>query len=223
METPLVIIPAAGFGTRMATTADPSFSKELLMDPMNGNPIICWGINAALQVGYRVLVISRKEKKNMRAFLHGYYDESVEHLVLEAPTQEWPYTILSSKHLWATKNLLLLPDVRFSPKATIQFILNSLQEQQSLSLALHDVPPTEVDKFGMVSVTESFITEKPQYWKSNEHQAWGLLGFTKDIGVPLFSALGLRDQYKFPKHTALHNLKWFKDITRKGVVEQYET
>ena len=45
MEKPLVIIPAAGFGTRVATTDDPSFAKELLMDPRTGNPLICWGIN----------------------------------------------------------------------------------------------------------------------------------------------------------------------------------
>ena len=59
---PLIIIPAAGFGTRINPGADESFAKELLIDPQTGKPLICWGIDLALKFGYDVHVITREPK-----------------------------------------------------------------------------------------------------------------------------------------------------------------
>jgi hypothetical protein len=160
----------------------------------------------------------------LRAFLTGYYGETVKHLVLEEPTKEWPETILKSCHIWQTKNILLLPDVRFSPASALQYTAQGLQEQQSLSLALHTVPMDETSKFGMVSTNGEFVTEKPIVWTEQATEAWGILGFTKDIGEGLFKALGERTPFRFPKYTAFTKLKSFKDLTRrKGIVESYET
>jgi hypothetical protein len=160
----------------------------------------------------------------LRAFLTGYYGETVNHLTLDKPTREWPETILSSSDLWHAKNILLLPDVRFSPASALQYTAQGLQERQSLSLALHTVPADQTNKFGMVSAQDEIITEKPQFWAESTTEAWGILGFTKDIGRPLFEALGNRTPFRFPKYTAFVKLNQFKDLTRKkGQVETYET
>src|SRR4051812_48128743 len=111
---PRVLIPAAGFGKRMGLPE----AKEMLIGP-EGTPLIEWSLSFCNKNGLKPLVISRPEKNSLNDYLRRI---GVDTLLIE-PSGEWPDTLLKSEELWAEKNLVLLPDTRFSP---LEMALESL-------------------------------------------------------------------------------------------------
>jgi len=201
-----MIIPAAGFGTRVGMA--PNQSKELLFG-LDGRPMIEFSLRLAETSGLVPVVITREEKLDLLGYLHKR--GGVEVHVIE-PQGEWPDTILSSAHLWGDINILCLPDTVFSPAAKVVkcMILGHQHWGHDVSAACHAV--NDPSNWGIVSGRT--ITEKPQI-KGPSH-AWGLLGWKEAAGRDLF--LNLRERgrtYFVPgKFTGNYKLDSFTDLTR---------
>ena len=62
-----VIIPAAGFGTRVSCAVDES--KEMLPDPVNGRPLIAYSLDICFDLGINPIVITRPEKRDLISYI----------------------------------------------------------------------------------------------------------------------------------------------------------
>ena len=118
------------------------------------------------------------------------------------------------------KNILILPDTRFDEKA-IPRMLDMLHEYD-LVAAVHQVPALDADKWGIISRTHIYekpfvINKEVKYYM----KAWGLLGFSKEVGVGLFNNQIKQQNYKLPCEPSFVHLDSFKDITRSGTLEKY--
>lgn len=204
-EDVLIIIPAAGYGTRMLMS--PGQAKEMLPDS-TGKPIINYSLHIAEDLHINPLVITRKDKDQLINHLQGLMTRI---LIIE-PEGEWPNTILKSKHLWKKRNILILPDTRFIPISVIQPMIDSLQKH-AVSAAIHDVG--DVSLWGAVKKTKTGLKmcEKPH--KKSKGQAWGLLGWRLEEGEALFQHFSTRNVWKIFENSVSFKLDEFKDITRK--------
>jgi len=208
MHKRVVVIPAAGFGTRLNMPLDRS--KELLLDAQ-GTRLIDWHISLARAVGAEPVVVTRPEKTDL-----------IQHLLREdivpleiTPEGEWPNTVLAAEHLWGENTILALPDTRYEPATTMEGMFRSLEARNTLVAATHTVE--EPEKWGIVEwcAREITVTEKPQGLPSGQHQAWGLLGWRGATGHELFATLCTRNQ-TFRQAGAFHlySLSSFVDLTR---------
>lgn len=204
------IIPCAGFGTRM--NLPPNQSKELLIDPKTNEPLIKWTLDLSIDP----LIILRKEKEDLIQYCK---DNQIEYIITE-PTKEWPETILRSEDRWDNTNVLLLPDTRFG-----SHYLNVMKVRQALQFGckklvfgVHKVD--DLSKWGEVSLGKT--REKPQHlWKVSGY-AWGVLGFSKDIGNSLFNAYLDKTPFNYEINDVEYvDLSWFTDLTRNGKIEDY--
>ncbi len=208
----LCIIPCAGLGTRMSMTLNKS--KELLIDPCTHEPIIKWSLDLCKKHHIEPLVITRKEKTDLIAYLS---EQGVKCLIIEPDGSEWPSTVLASEHLWQENNILILPDTRFSPENALKQIEDSLLLQKPVTFALHSVD--NVSKWGCVE--EFYYCEKPN--KNTHGWAWGLIGFKKDFGPLLLN--NMLEQQIFHDHIEETNflfLDKFVDLTRTGKIEKWK-
>jgi len=204
-----IIIPAAGYGTRVNSPE----SKELLISPINGKPLIQFALDIANDNYFDVHVITRKEKKGLIAYLNNY--SNVKTQIIE-PSKEWPDTILKSIEFWNEKNILILPDTFFKPVNVIKAIDQSLDRA---SVAVGAFCADDYKTFGVFDSGASLysLCEKPNSTNSNT-MAWGILGFKKEIGLELFNAL-LESTFDHEwKTTGLNYerfmLEEFSDLTR---------
>lgn len=177
-----VVIPAAGFGSRMGNPV----AKEMLTNPGTGLKFVNLSLQQAKNMGAKIILITRKEKKELIDYVTAFCEEH--HLLLEVlqiePTSEWPETVLMSQHCWTERNLLLLPDTDWQPT---DFVTQLLQDwNQSPSEVCYGVFDSLKSNWGYVKVAEGlWICEKPQ--KPLEgFMAWGMIGFKKEIGAKLF-------------------------------------
>lgn len=215
----LVILPCAGFGTRM--NLQPNESKELLLDPVNNEPIINWHLEKIKDK--EKLVITRKEKQDLIQYL----DTAIE--IIE-PTGEWPSTILQSEKHWKNKNVLILSDTRWSlgqetlPEDVYSQIEKELETNQ-IVFAIHEVE--DIRLWGKVFISPFSgkvlsTQEKPNIEFKLKGMAWGLIGFRKEIGKTLFEAYEERRVLDLSKvKTSVIKLDKFQDITRNGKVEVF--
>ena len=218
---PLVILPAAGFGSRVGFPE----AKELILGP-SGEPLITLALNQARLRKWPVHVITRKEKKSLIEFLEYYSDRNQMEIGIQIidPSQEWPETVLQSQEVWHDKNLLCLPDTEFEPVEIWDRLIENLQGDVDVAMAVF-----ESQDYGSWGVVRSLpdgrleICEKPQGnqerpLQKENIQAWGLSAFTKRGGVELLSVqlkstfdhswVGLRAQAR------LFKLAQFRDLTR---------
>jgi dTDP-glucose pyrophosphorylase len=210
------IIPAAGYGVRMAMK--PTESKEMLTDPITGKYLIDYSLDLCYSNSIEPIVISRLEKEDLNSYLRS---KGIEHIVLKTPGKEWAETVLKSQGLWGEKNILILPDTRFDEEGFKEFL--SEIENNTLTFATHEIKSEDCDKWGIV--TDKSVYEKPGkhdlYYQDCE-EAWGLIGWHKCWGEQLFKNL---HELKYFNHTHLKvdrtHLKWFKDVTRSGTLEKY--
>lgn len=204
----LVIIPAAGFGTRMNMVSNQS--KEMLLDPNTGDPLIKWSLD--ISSNYNQMVILREEKQDLYQYLKQNYPNVSIGIVSE--TKSWQDTIMKLSFFWKRNNLILLPDIRFNPVSSINKCFNLLQIYDTVA-AVHTV--IDPENFGIIFGNN--IIEKPKYFVGRN--AWGLLGFNKKVGEKL-----LTETIEYNKIVQLPNFKSFKlkkfiDLTRTGTLEKY--
>lgn len=195
------IIPAAGFGTRMGMK--PGQSKEMLPSPENKyNPIISYALTLCKMFNMEPLVVTRKEKVDLRQYL---FNEQVKFIDIEVEG-EWNETILKSREHWHKENLLLLPDTRFSSLRVIENIQRGLSLGNNAVMALHRVP--DPSNWGIVTNNYTLM-EKPEI-STGPQLAWGLIGFRNTYGQKLFSNV----KYLELENVGFTYLDYFKDITR---------
>ncbi len=215
------IIPSAGYGTRMNCKLNES--KELMIDPVTGKYLIDYSLDLCYKYNIEPIVISRIEKEDLNSYLRS---KEVEHIVLKKPGKEWAETVLKSQGLWAEKNILLLPDTRFTPESRFDDIKYQIDHGSKLVLGVHEVPEMSQNKWGIVA--SNGIYEKPNI-KLDQYRglgttAWGIIAFRKEIGYNLFSRLSENHQFLWKDdlvNPAIFRLDSFVDITRTGKLEKY--
>ena len=210
-EKPLIIIPAAGFGTRVGSPN----SKELLPHPVTGKPLIEASLNLANERQWPVLVITREEKTELIAYLKNF--EFVQIMTIK-PSKEWPDSLLASQPKWHLKNILLLPDTEWEKTKVLDLIDDELTYHQ---VALGVFTTDDYTPWGVVNTQSDFyhFCEKPQDAHQFAHlKAWGLIGFQKNIGEKLFEKLltsTLNHQWQqLELKPSFIELDYFKDLTR---------
>lgn len=217
----LIVIPAAGFGTRM--NLEPHQSKEMLPDPYNDNkPLIDWHLDNVDP--YETVIVTRKEKKDL---IKHIANKNFAWMTIKGD-QEWPATILATSHHWRDSNIVLLPDTRFEPKNILAEIDKEL-ETHDLVFAVHEVD--DLYKWGWVNTdSESKLAlgtqEKPIYYQTkyifNPNLAWGIIGFRYTVGENLFQAYLDKTYFDLnPYKVKILFLDKFMDITRTGKIENY--
>ncbi len=221
----LIVIPAAGFGTRM--NLSPTSSKEMLPDPYNDNkPVIQWILD--LVKDYSKIVITREEKEDLIDYLYTDPEDDIYVSLIPDTTKEVANTILYSKPHWQEKNILLLPDTRFAPTDIVSKIDEEL-ETHDFVFAVHEVE--DIKNWGWVDIvgnTVMAIQEKPNFyhWKTGYNPkkfAWGIIGFRNiDDTEKFFQAYLDRTYFNLTSYKCcVINLTSFKDITRTGKIESY--
>lgn len=177
-----VVIPAAGFGTRMGKPV----SKEMLLNPATGFKFVTYSLEQARALGAKVILVTRKEKQELIKYVEAYCKEHqllLELLVIE-PTGEWPETVLMSEHGWSSMNILLLPDTDWKPTDFLQSLVQTwIQRPTQVIYGVFDADKTN---WGYVKVQDGlYLCEKPQQLLEGFY-AWGMIGFRKEVGAQLF-------------------------------------
>jgi len=184
MQSPLVILPCAGFGRRVGAPN----SKELL--PLRqGRPLIEEPLDLAHQLGWWALVLTRPEKTTLVKYLQVEAKSGVDTLIVPE-TREWPETMLLSQAKWADWNLLVLPDTDYDPKDIWLRMFRLIDSQTSLVVANHQV--LDRSTWGAHDIGASIDAGSQGSVRLSEKalagpgSAWGLILFRKDIGAALF-------------------------------------
>lgn len=218
---PLLIIPAAGLGTRVGSPP----AKELLLSPRTQMPLICFWLVLAQKYQLPIHIISRSDKTALNNFLRHWQQtqyQNIELQLLDHLTGEWPTTVLRSATHWKNHNILCLPDTEFNSTHQWEKMLEQIH-QFELTVLTFTPPPDEKNLWGMVNCKNQqqiFWCEKPQYKELQDQfdHSWGLLAFHKNIGLELFSKLEKSTQthelQKFAFKTEEIRLEFFQDLTR---------
>lgn len=218
------IIPCSGKGTRMGRPKD---GKEMLTDPVTKKPLVYWSIMKALRSGWLPIVILNSKKTKLKNYLSKEFGRKIRIVFHDPqPWEEWPHSVLSSQKYWGKWNILLLPDTRFPNPLDY---LKGAKQVKKVDLLFFTHKVDDGSKFGVVFPPQDgiiYTVEKPRSLEGKPASAWGLIGFTKDTGALLFRSYAVRNM-RLGLHTSKFNingtsLKWFKDITRTGVLERYE-
>jgi dTDP-glucose pyrophosphorylase len=199
---PLMLIPAAGFGER----AGRPLAKEMLL--VDSLPMIEWCLSLAEKFSFDPLVVTRKEKTNLLAYL----EERKIKYFLAGQTPEWQQTVLAAKHLWREKNLLVLPDTRFSPLQIVKEVVADLSQKTPLVFAVHQV--ANAGDWGVIDIHSASvrICEKPRAQEGAF--AWGLIAFHQEAGEKLFLSLRHNQWLELPYPLKTKKLDDFFDLTR---------
>lgn len=182
-------------------------SKEMLMDS-NGVRLIDYHIDLIKSFNMEPVVISRPEKRDLISHISGRTKT-----ILIDPRGEWPETILASENFWGSRNIMVLPDTRFSPTTILTDIEKSLSLGCSGVIGVHEV--TDPDKWCVVD--DYHLIEKPV--DSTAKYAMGVIGFSKVYGQRLFTAISKRNTKFELQDTGFLFLDEFKDLTRTGKIE----
>jgi dTDP-glucose pyrophosphorylase len=200
------IIPCSGFGSRM--NMKPNQSKELLLDS-KGKYIIEYSMDLCEDYGIEPLFITRPEKEDL---IH-YLKANDLNVLVQPPGKEWAETVHNSKDHWDSKNILILPDTRFTPTNAIQQVIDALNFGSEVVFGLHRV--SDVSQWGNVTISQ--YCEKPK--ETTEGYAWGIIGFTDYAGDSLFRKMQTNDYNYHSFNTNYVFLNTFKDLTRTGVID----
>lgn len=199
-----LIIPCAGFGTRMSM--EKNKSKELLL--YQGGPLIEFSLDLAKDFDLNPLVITRAEKIDLIDYCE---KNEIETQIIEV-NGEWADTVLQSAPHWEEDNILILPDTIFNPSySPINDILHSLEIGSNAIFALHHVEDSS--KWGIIK--DYTLFEKPDF--NGPGLAWGLIGFKKEYGLELFSNCQKGKSFKL-ENCGFTYLDEFKDLTRTGKI-----
>lgn len=210
-----VLIPAAGFGKKIGSPK----AKELLYYGKEDKPIIEWGLDLVQKAQMQSVVIVRKDKKVLLDYLKIIKSKYQIKICEIEGSREWPHSLLQSQVYWSQKNIVLLPDTRFSPKNILLQIDQALNVS-SMCFATFDSESLQdwgciTNKAGLLQ-----ICEKPQ--KSEpDARPWGVFGFQKERGQELLEKilLSCHDQkfYHVEGSSDFILMDNFCDITRTKV------
>lgn len=213
MSKPLVLIPAAGFGTRVGSPP----AKELLPGP-SGSPLIAFGLEQARLRGWPVHVITRAEKTELIAYLEAYRQQWGLELAIQIidPSREWPDTLLQSEPSWHEKNLLCLPDTVFEPLGVWDRLAGSSAD---IAAAVFDPPDFSVWGVFRQDSSGLSVCEKPSSSSvADGDRAWGVLCWRRESGLALLRAQlesGRDHQWKkIAASLEFFPLSSFDDVTR---------
>ncbi len=222
----LILIPAAGYGTRVRTVQDcatPSASpdcKEMLSRP-DYNHMIDFALDIAARLHVAAHVITRKDKVSLAAHLERRQREQPLTFQFVEPTREWPESILVSEPHWRMRNLVVLPDSDFTPEAIAGEMIEALASAQTV-WALFEASAEQCRSYGVVDTKLNRHAEKPL--DSNGAQPWGVFGFRREVGRNLCANLlestltpPRNDAHKWfnlPKSSLYFALAHYKDLTR---------
>lgn len=201
------IIPCAGFGTRMGMGVNKS--KELLVDPSTGKPIIEYHLDLCVKYELEPLIILRQEKVD----LIEYCDINKLDCIAVSHNREWPRTIFLSNERWYEGNILLLPDTKFEPTGILKHTKTDLEIGAELSLGVHQV----MDPSKWCVVQNYTLNEKPNI-ANIQSWAFGIIGFSRGAGLKLFDDLDRSKKSVLSNRTSIQYLDMFKDITRTGII-----
>jgi len=231
-----VILPAAGYGTRVA--ADYINGKELMPDPQAiGAPLIRWAIVQSIAAGAIPVVITRETKTGLIEYISSHASEVSLLTLPEAQLNEWPTTCALSEPIWAERNVMVLPDTRFSePEANLR-ALDGLLEFTKYAFGVIPLGANEMSKFACLCYAYDagtnqelvLFAEKPSTLPplSDGSKIYGiyiicLVGFKREVGEDLFAKLACKGcWWRLQLEDVSHlTLNWFKDIARNGKVEE---
>lgn len=199
-----LILPCAGYGTRMNTPINKS--KELLLK--DGRPLIQYSLDLAIACRLDPLVVTRAEKTDLIEYCRLW---NIETQIIEVEG-EWANTVLKSAPNWAENNILVLPDTVFSPPiTTTQQISAGLWLGNNAVFALHEVQ--DPHKWGIVA--DYKLYEKPVL--GHPAYAWGLIGFKAEYGKKLFANSGKGSVFPL-ENCGFTYLDYFQDLTRTGTI-----
>lgn len=222
----LILIPAAGYGTRVRTVQDratPTASpdcKEMLSRP-GYDHMIDFALDIAARLHVAAHVITRKDKVSLAAHLERRQREQPLTFQFVEPTREWPESILVSEPHWRARNLVILPDSDFSPLSIIVEMIEALASAQTV-WALFEASADECRSYGVVDTKLNRHAEKPL--DPHGAQPWGVFGFRHEAGRKLCANLlestlaqpyeGTRKWFNLPPPSQYFALAHYKDLTR---------
>lgn len=191
-------------------------AKELLPDPISGQPLIEYSLEIAKDCGASPLIISREDK----TALTEYFANREEELLRILASREWADSLLQSEKHWLETNLVLLPDTRFDPPDAALRLFRLLEQGAKSAFAIFSAPSFET--WGVLAEDSSgawSICEKPRSvpmgWDGN---AWGFFGFRAEYGREILEAClrsGEQNTWMPLSHAPfLIELKCFIDLTR---------
>ncbi len=172
----------------------------------------------AEETGWPLVLITRPEKKSLIDYVQEQESRRNIHVewVLVKQTKEWPESVLASQPYWGDNNLLLLPDVEWSPKSAVKDIVNNLNFYD-ISYGLFE--SENLQTWGTVSIADKQIRicEKPRE-NYRGFLPWGLLAFKRSVGRFLFESLLSstldHDVKTLPFRAQKVQLQSFEDLTR---------
>ena len=177
-----MIIPAAGFGRRVGSPQ----SKEMLLGP-DGRPLISYALELAHTLGIQAHVISRTEKTSLKRYIYSLVDQGWDIFIQEVePTKDWAESLLKSEPYWGFKNVLVLPDTRWSPENGLNLLIQDLQAND-LVYATFEVGQDRAFGFVQCEKGKTSIVEKPVE-VVQDFSAWGIVGLSKQVGKQVFEA-----------------------------------
>ncbi len=207
-----LLIPAAGFGVRAGSPE----SKEMLMRPkaalLPQVPLIQLSLFCAQEARAKAHVMTRKDKISLIDYL-----KDKAHVQIVSETREWPETLLKSRKNWGEYNVVLMPDVDFSPTSIVSEIFKKLEGGADVVFATFSAE--NYHTWGVIDLSGEVARhcEKPEKW-SVHAQAWGLFGFRKSSGeILLHSLLESSFDHKWRNlqgYVISLPLQRFQDLTR---------
>jgi dTDP-glucose pyrophosphorylase len=212
--TTRILLPAAGFGKRLGQPE----AKEMLHLRGEGRPLIDWSLEICKKYEFKPLIISRKDKTHLNEYLEINKDKYHLDICYIDASKEWPDTVLQSKTYWLQKNILMLPDTRFSPIEILSKMSKSLDDfkYSFATFKVQDLTTWGVLRSGH---KETSIAEKPKHSLTGD-QAWGLFGFQKNYGeILLQKMLHSESEYQIFTNERIFTipLEYFEDKTRDGL------
>jgi dTDP-glucose pyrophosphorylase len=233
-----VLIPSAGFGTRVG---NPN-AKEMFLRPessqMPGQPMISYALSLAISSSAKAHVILRAEKIGLLKYLRDLEqkEKSFKTQVstqLVSKTREWPETLLLAQPYWSEFNVVCLPDTDFMPKKIVDEMFEKLESGSDVVFATFTA--NDYKSWGVISVDEGtpasqvdsstkfernyryIHCEKPEKWDQTT-RAWGLFGFRKKAGTKILSQMleSTFDHIWRPVQgeISLIPMTYFEDLTR---------
>lgn len=210
-DTPLVILPAAGYGRRVGSPE----SKEML--PLrNSQPLIDQALEKCIELKWPMLLVTREEKKSLIDHVESYVKKGlVLSICFVGATEDWPDSLLQSQSHWKEWNLVVLPDTEYEPKNIWQRMWSSVGPNMDLIVAQHTVDDSK--NWGVLKAENTGLKVGEKL--SGEKKVWGLFMFNQLWGAQILSAQ-LESQKKSSWFciegcgVRTHELDFFKDLTR---------
>ncbi len=179
-----MILPAAGFGTRVGSPE----AKEMLWAEGESFPMIQHALDLFADENCRFVVPTRKKKKGLIEFLARRSQYIT--LQLIETSAEWPDTVLQTEPHWLENNLLVLPDTRWSP---VKEVLRLTSLLGTCDFSFSTFAAENPETWGVFRDQPWSVCDKPpgsiQKASGSIDRCWGHIAFKRDCGRAIFSSI----------------------------------